>query len=265
MNDASHKPPIVLVIAGNDPSGGAGLAADQQAVTALGCHPAPVVTTLTVQDTRNAYALHTAPPDFVAGQVRVVLEDMPVAAIKIGLLGSGEIGEAVADVLSRHQGIPIVLDPVLVAAGGAKLAEENLHQVLKDRLMPMATVLTPNADESRILGSGDADPDGRARQLRRSGSEYVLIKGADEETEDVENILYGPNGLREAVSWPRLEGVHHGSGCTLASAIGARLAQGDGPVDAVLQAQDYTWRALKAGWKLGRGQWIPNRQLRNRE
>lgn len=265
MTDATHKPPIVLIIAGNDPSGGAGLAADQQTVTALGCHPAPVVTTLTVQDTRNAYDIHTAPPDFVADQIRVVLEDMPVAAVKIGLLGSAEIGEAVARVLARHNDIPLVLDPVLVAAGGAKLAEESLHRVLRDRLMPLATVLTPNADESRTLGAGDADPDERARQLRQSGSEYVLIKGADEETEDVENILYGPDGLREAVTWPRLGGVHHGSGCTLASAIGARLAHGDDPVEAVRQGQDYTWRALKQGWKLGRGQWIPNRQVRDSE
>ena len=133
-------PPVVLVIAGNDPSGGAGLAADIQAVTALAAHPAPVVTSITVQDTRNVHHVQPVSAELVAEQARVVLADLPVRAIKIGLLASAEIGAAVAELLTAHVGIPVVLDPVLVASGGGRLAEAALTEVLLTRLLPLTTV-----------------------------------------------------------------------------------------------------------------------------
>lgn len=259
------RPPVVLIIAGNDPSGGAGLAADIQAVTALGAHPAPVVAALTVQDTRNAYAVQTLDAAFVAAQARTVLEDLPVAAIKLGLLGSAAIGQAVAALLAEYPAIPVVCDPVLVAAGGAQLAEDDLLAVYQQVLLPRTTLLTPNALESRRLAPDCADPETRAAHLLAAGARYVLLKGGDENTPRVHNTLYGPQGLRHALDWERLPGQHHGSGCTLAAACAALLAQGRDIIQAVSEAQAYTWQTLQHGWRLGghaESQHIPNRQCR---
>lgn len=256
---SSSAPPVVLIIAGNDPSGGAGVTADTQTVSALGCHPAPVITALTVQDTLNAYRVEVCPAELVAEQAATVLDDLPVAAVKLGLLGNAEIGEAVADVLEGHPALPVVLDPVLVAAGGARLAEENLIDCLKQRLIPMSTVLTPNASEARSLAPDAKDPAARAAYLLSLGAQWMLHKGADEDTPDVDNILFGPDGLREAFRWDRLPGQYHGSGCTLASAIAAHLALGDDPAQAIRQAQHWTWQALARGWRPGKGQFIPGR------
>jgi hydroxymethylpyrimidine/phosphomethylpyrimidine kinase len=176
----SAVPPTVLVVAGNDPSGGAGIAADLQAITAAGAHPAPVITALTVQDTVNATAVEPATPALVAAQMQAVLDDIPVAAVKIGLLATAAIATAVAEVLARYPGLPVVLDPVLVAAGGAQLAEEALLGVVLERLCPLTTLLTPNALEIRRLAPGMADTAARAAALRRAGCRYVLAKGGDE-------------------------------------------------------------------------------------
>jgi len=258
MSDKNH-PPVILIIAGNDPSGGAGVTADTQAVSALGCHPAPVITALTVQDTLNAYRVEVASPELVAEQTATVLDDLPVAAVKIGLLGNAAVGRAVAEVLESHPELPIVLDPVLVAAGGAKLAEEDLIDTLKTQLIPMSTVLTPNASEARSLAPGCETPLERAEALIAMGASWVLQKGADEQTPAVDNCLFGPEQFREDFRWERLPGQYHGSGCTLASAIAAEMGHGHAPAAAVSRAQTWTWQALQTGWRLGKGQYIPNR------
>lgn len=254
-------PPVVLIIAGNDPSGGAGLTADTQAVTALGVHPASVVTALTVQDTLNAYCVEATPAELVVAQAEAVLKDMPVAAIKLGLLANAETGKAVAQMLRDHPGIPVILDPVLVAAGGATLAEDALIAVYLDELLSLATVATPNAAESRRLAPNAVDAAGRAAGLLARGAAYVLVKGADEATPDVKNILFSRDGGQHEFTWPRLPGKYHGSGCTLASALAALLAKGRHVQDAVAEAQAYTWKSLQQGWRLGQGQRIPNRRV----
>lgn len=253
------KPPVILVIAGNDPSGGAGLTADQQMISLLGGHPAPVVSAITVQDTVNAYRVDSLDPELVRAQAEAVLADLPVAAVKLGLLGSAAIGKAVAALLAEHSELPVVMDPVLVAAGGASLAESGLLDVYLDELLPLATVLTPNADESRALAPQAAGREERAAKLLAAGAEYVLIKGADENTPDVENVLYGPEGLRDAERWERLVGQFHGSGCTLAAALAALIAHGLSPREAAAKAQAVTYRALQNGWIPGKGQAIPFR------
>jgi hydroxymethylpyrimidine/phosphomethylpyrimidine kinase len=254
------NPPVVLIIAGNDPTGGAGIAADIQAITALGAHPAPVVSALTVQDTVDAQAVQPVDPAFVVAQAEAVLADLPVAAVKLGLLGSAELGRAVADLLARHPGLPVVCDPVLHAAGGAALAEERLVDVYLERFVARATLLTPNALESRRLAPEAADPEARARALLARGARAVLIKGGDEPTATVINALHVAGGTVERWEWPRLPGGFHGSGCTLASAIAARLALGDALLPAVASAQRATQAWLEAGWALGRGQRIPARR-----
>lgn len=259
----SKQPPTVLVIAGNDPSGGAGICADTQAVTALDAHPAPVLSALTVQDTANAYAVEAMPAMLVADQARAVLQDLPVAAIKLGLLGTAEIGTAVAELLRAHPGIPVVTDPVLVAAGGAELAERELIATYLDELLPLTTVLTPNALEIRALASAADDTEARVAALLERGCGHVLVKGGDEDTPDVHNRLFNRQGVAWEQRSERLAGSYHGSGCTLASAIAAGLAQGLDAVAAVDAAQEFTFKALRAGWQPGRregAQFIPLRR-----
>ncbi len=260
---ASRQPPVVLIIAGNDPCGGAGLAADLQAVTALGGHPAPVVTALTVQDTVNAWYMEAVSAELVVRQAQAVLTDLPVAAIKLGLLGSAAIGHALAQMLAVHARIPLVLDPVLAAGGGAALAEPALVNIYLEELLPLAGIATPNAAESRRLAPQGTDAKARAAALLARGCRHVLIKGADANTVDVENVLFSHDGSQQPYTWPRLPGEYHGSGCTLASAIAALLARGDSVRDAVAEAQRYTWETLNHGWRLGKGQLIPNRQSRS--
>ncbi len=266
--------PVVLVIAGNDPSGGAGIAADIQAISALGAHPAPVVTSLTVQDTCNAYEVECCDSDFVYRQASRILEDLPVSAIKIGLLGNAEIANIVARLLKTAKSVPVVLDPVLVASGGARLAALDLKQAIIENLCPLATVITPNASEIREL-AGPVDEDGdqhqkRAQKLFEYGCEYVLVKGADEPDHEpgqkpvdrVTNRLYKKDGSVHVNTWARLPHSYHGSGCTLASALAALLAQGIDMVDADSQAQEYTNTALSRAFKPGGGQYIPLRHWR---
>lgn len=255
------KPPVVLIIAGNDPSGGAGLAADIQAVTALGAHPAPVAAAFTVQDTRNVSRVVALEPALVAEQARVVLADLRVAAVKLGLLANAAVGHAVAGLLRSHPRLPLIVDPVLKASGGGVLAEEALLRVYLEELFPLATLVTPNADEARRLVPQAPDGAHRAEALLATGAAHVLLKGADEATPKVRNVLYSA-GSCEEFTWPRLPGVYHGSGCTLASAIAALLARGEPLPAAVRAAQGYTWEALKRGWALGKGQPLPNRQVR---
>jgi hydroxymethylpyrimidine/phosphomethylpyrimidine kinase len=248
-----------MVIAGNDPSGGAGITADIQTITALGCHPAPVVSALTVQDTRDAYRIVATDAALVVEQASAVLADLSVSAVKIGLLPTTEIARAVAELLDKEAAVPIVLDPVLIASGGAALAEDSIAATLLDKLVPIATVVTPNAHEIRDLAGESGDRDKRARNLLDLGCRYVLAKGADEDTPGVENALYGHNGFTEIYRWRRLGNNYHGSGCTLAAAVAALLARGKPVPAAVAEAQRYTWNCLNGGFQPGQGQWIPRR------
>ncbi|NNF66022.1 MAG: hydroxymethylpyrimidine/phosphomethylpyrimidine kinase [Gammaproteobacteria bacterium] len=252
-------PPNVLVISGNDPSGGAGMTADIQAITALSAHPAPVITTLTVQDTVNASAVIAVDAGLVTQQAHAVLKDLDIRAIKIGLLGNGLIAQAVADLLRDWPDIPVVLDPVLVAAGGAQLADASLHEVLLQQLLPLTTVLTPNDSELHELAPGDATDAEKAARLIALGTQWLLRKGADADTPEVHNTLYNAGGDVEVYNWSRLPHQFHGSGCTLAAAIAAQLAHGCTVVEAVNSAQRYTFEALRRGYRPGQGQHVPHR------
>jgi hydroxymethylpyrimidine/phosphomethylpyrimidine kinase len=184
---------------------------------------------------------------------------MPVAAIKIGLLGSGEIAEAIYTILTDYPRIPVVLDPILAAGGGASLANGYLIDVLKTLLLPMVKVLTPNSLEARQLAPEADSLDACAMAMLSRDCEFVLITGAHENSTQVVNRLYGNNRLLESRTWERLPGSYHGSGCTLASAVAGLLAQGQTPQSAAHQAQEYTWKTLRAGYRIGMGQFIPDR------
>lgn len=254
--------PNVLCISGHDPSGGAGLQADIEAVAAQGCHSAGLITALTRQDTRNAYRVTPIADDEFCAQLDILLGDMTFSAIKLGLLGSVGQVQRIAQLASAYPNIPLVLDPVLKAGGGAELAQDPLARALKHELLPRATVITPNAAEARRLCAEEHDLDACGRELAQHAA-WVLITGGDEDTEQVANTLYGQGGYEKTFKWPRLAHHYHGSGCTLASALAAQLALGANPESAVSLAQDYTWQCLKHAFKPGQGQHIPNRLRRD--
>ena len=267
----SDLPPLVLVFAASDPSGGAGLQADIMTLSSMGCHPLSVVTAVTIQDTMGVDDVSPIDAEWVADQARCVLEDMPVAAFKIGLVGSLEQIAAIAEVVSDYPDVPLVLDPVLASGRGDELVTDEMVHALKELLIPQSTIITPNSLEARRLaadGEEDNPPDLAecARRIVAGGCEYVLITGAHENTTQVVNTLYGQNGgVVRSDSWQRLPGSYHGSGCTLASAIAATIANGLEISDAVKDAQEYTWQTLKAAFRPGMGQHLPDRLFWARE
>ena len=264
-------PPIVLVFAASDPSGGAGLQADIMTLSSMGCHPLSVITAVTIQDTAGVDDVSPIDAEWVADQARCVLEDMPVAAFKLGVLGSVETIAAIAEVVSDYPEIPLILDPVLASGRGDELASEEMVGALRELLIPQTTIITPNSIEARRLAAVEADDDDDpdlaecARRLIASGCEYVLVTGTHENTPQVVNTLYGEEGVIRADSWQRLPGSYHGSGCTLASAIAATIANGLAIGEATKDAQEYTWQTLKAAFRPGMGQYIPDRLFWARE
>lgn len=261
-------PPLVLTFAASDPSGGAGIQADLLTIASMGCHPLSVVTALTVQDTAGVEDVLAIDAGWVADQARALLEDMPVAAFKLGLLGSVEIIAAIAEIVSDYPDLPLVFDPVLASGRGDQFADEEMIEAMLGLLLPQTTILTPNSLEARRLAANEeVDRDDReapslpecARRLVVAGAEYVLVTGTHENTAQVTNILYGSHGQVRSDRWQRLPGSYHGSGCTLASAIAANLARGMAIEAAVSEAQEYTWQALAAGFRPGMGQFIPDR------
>jgi hydroxymethylpyrimidine/phosphomethylpyrimidine kinase len=258
-------PPIVLTFAASDPSAGAGMQADILTIASMGCHPLTVVTAITVQDTSGVDDVQSVDAELVMNQARTVLEDMPVAAFKIGLLGSVENIAVIAEIISDYSDIPLVFDPVLSSGRGDELANEDMLDAMRELLLPQTTILTPNSLEARrLIQDEDNEEDNPdlaecAKRIIQLGCEYVLITGTHENTPKVINNLYGEHGLIRSDSWPRLPGIYHGSGCTLASAIAALLANGLPMEEAVREAQEYTWESLKYGFRPGMGQHIPDR------
>jgi hydroxymethylpyrimidine/phosphomethylpyrimidine kinase len=260
-----QPPPIVLSFSANDSSGGAGIQADILTLASMGCHPLSVITAVTVQDTVGVDDVMALDPGWVADQARAVLEDMPVHVFKIGMLGSVEIIAAIAEIVSDYPDIPIVLDPVLSSGRGEELASEDMISAMRELLLPQTTIITPNSMEARRLAQDEAEDFDEldlgqcGGRILHMGCEYVLITGAHENTRQVTNTLYTASGIVRSDVWRRLTGSYHGSGCTLASAIAATLANGLPVSDGVYEAQEYTWQTLKAGFHPGMGQYLPDR------
>jgi hydroxymethylpyrimidine/phosphomethylpyrimidine kinase len=265
----SSLPPIVLSFAGTDPTGGAGIQADLLTLSSMGCHALTVVTAITVQDTAGIEDVLPIEADWVIDQARVLLEDMPVAAFKIGLVGSVENCAAIAEVVSDYPDVPLIVDPVLASGRGDEMATEEMIEAMREMLIPQTTIITPNSLEARRLADDGSDEERSledcAKRILEMGCEYVLITGTHENTPQVVNTLYGPQGVIRSDSWPRLPESYHGSGCTLASAIAATLANGLDIPEAVREAQEYTWQTLNAGFRPGMGQYIPDRFFWARE
>lgn len=259
MTDQQSQIPVVLVLAGLDPTGGAGLQADIEAIASMGSRAAPVITAITVQDTADVMGYTPLSAALVIQQARAVLEDVPVAAIKIGMAGSVEIIEAIHTLLTDYPELPVVLDPVLRAGGGGSLSDEAATAAMKTLLFPHATIVTPNTHEARALAPEADTLDACGMALLAHGVRMALITGGDENTAKVVNALYGNNRALERYQWERLDGSYHGSGCTLSAALAGLIAQGDEPSTAIYKAQEYTWQTLKHGYRIGMGQAVPHR------
>jgi hydroxymethylpyrimidine/phosphomethylpyrimidine kinase len=248
----------VLICAGSDSGGGAGIQADIKSVTALGGFAMTAVTALTAQDTRGVQGVIGVPADFIRLQIRMVLQDLGADAIKTGMLADAATIHAVCDALAEHgPGIPLVADPVMVAKGGHRLLAEDAIATLADRLLPMAAVITPNLPEAEALtGLPIADVASMRRAAERllaMGVRAVLLKGGHLEGEVLTDLLATPTGI-EAFESPRIASRHtHGTGCTLASAVATGLAQGMALRDAVIRARAYVRAAMLAAPGLGQG------------
>ncbi len=251
----------VLIVAGSDSGGGAGIQADIKTVTALGGYAMTAVTALTAQNTRGVFSIHEVPADFVAEQMRVVLSDIGADCVKVGMLHTPDVIEAVCEVLEAEaraggRRVPIVVDPVMVAKGGESLLAPEAMASLKARMIPLADVLMPNVAEAEALtgltlrGPDDAGP--AARKLAASGA--VLLKGGHLPGATVIDILAVDGEIVEVFESPRIDTPHtHGTGCTLASATATGLAQGMAVRDAVARARRYVHEAILTAPGLGHG------------
>lgn len=264
-------PPIVLTFSASDPTGGAGLQADILTLSSMGCHPVTVVTAITVQDTVGVEDILPMDAEWIVDQARCILEDMPVAIFKVGLIGSVEGIAAVAEVVADYPDIPLILDPVLASGRGDDLVNDDMLSALLEMLVPQTTLITPNSVEALRLAMHEREDDETpsfkecAEYLVGLGCEYALITGTHENTPKVINTLYDKDGEVRSDSWERLPGSYHGSGCTLASAIAATIAHGLDIDEAVKEAQEFTWQTLAAGFRGGMGQFIPDRMFWARE
>ncbi len=279
MFNKSNKAITVLVFAGLDPTGGAGIQADIETLSSLQIHALPIVTCLTVQDTHNVRQIQTIAPPIIQQQINVLLNDIQPSAIKLGLLSSIEIINIVSDTIKNtlkiHPDLPVIFDPILRAGGGAELTSDNtnieqLITAMREKIIPYSALITPNSLEARLL-TGQQTLADCADALLELGCKHVLITGEHENNSDkITNTLYSKRtsgkNKQHACHWKRLPHHYHGSGCTLASALAAHLAKGISIQEAAEKAQTYTDFTLRHAIKLGQGQYHPNRtQNQNNE
>ncbi len=252
-----QAPPRLLIIAGSDSGGGAGIQADIKTATALGVYAMTAITAVTVQDMARVRAIHPVPASIVRDQIVCVLKEIGADAIKIGMLGSRATVEAVADALAGHASIPIVLDPVLSSTSGTPLLEASAIDIMTSRLFPLAALVTPNLPEAEQLAGvnigGETEIISAGRRLLEFGAKAVLLKGGHTEGECVRDILVGAGGT-EIFEAPRIAGRSaHGTGCTLSTAIACGLARRVYLSDAIRQARNYVRAALEFAPDFGTG------------
>lgn len=249
----------VLIVAGSDSGGGAGIQADIKAVTALDGFAMTAITALTAQNTLGVHGIHEVPVAFIAHQMNVVLDDLGADCVKIGMLHRPEVIAAVVAVLmAKARGVPVVADPVMVAKGGAALLEDAAVATLREKLLPLASVLTPNIPEAEALTgrtiASRQDAAAAAAALSAMGPKAVLMKGGHMTGETVVDLLFEDGRLTEAFEGPRLDTPNtHGTGCTTASAVACGIAQGLSVRDAVARARAYVFEAIRTNPGYGTG------------
>lgn len=258
-------PPIVLSIAGYDPSSGAGVTADVKTAAALGCYAATCITALTVQSTQGVFGVQSLRPELVMRTLRVLADDLPIAAVRIGMLGSGEAAEAVASFLESTKLPNVVLDPVIRSSSGAALLDDAGLEVVRKRLLPLSDVITPNIDEAAVLASAAPISFGDsweavslavrqlADQLHGMGAKAVVVTGGHLSPAN-DYLSYGQGAEQVVVPGERIaSSATHGTGCAFATALACGLARGNELPQAVRGAKDYVRRAILAAYPLGKG------------
>ena len=256
------NPPVAMTIAGSDSGGGAGIQADLKTFAALGVFGTSAISALTAQNTLGVTGVHPVPPEFVVRQIETVLADLPVAAVKTGMLATATILRAVAALAAEGRLPRLVVDPVMVASSGDRLLDADAERAYVELLLPHATVATPNLREAEVLVGRPittlAEQREAARQLAALGTKVVVVKGghavADTPGEAVDVMVAG--GVVTELRAPRVPtGNNHGSGCSFASAVAAGLASGKSTVDAIVAAKEFVHRAVTGGatWTLGKG------------
>jgi len=256
----NQSPPNALTIAGSDSGGGAGIQADIKTFVALQCYGASVITALTAQNTARVSAVFDVSAEFIGEQIDAIFEDIPIAAVKTGMLPSAPIVEMTATKLREHAVANVVVDPVMVTTHGQRLIDDKAADAIKSQLLPLATVVTPNITEARILSGAPDDADNSlaaieamARAIMRLGSSAVLIKGGHGDGSDCVDVLFDGASVQHFSS-PRIDTKNtHGTGCTLSAAIAAFLARGESVADATRMSKDYITEALAAAFPLGKG------------
>lgn len=261
MNKQTVSKPVVLVLAGHDPSGGAGIQADIETLAVHQCITTSVITSLTAQNTQSfVHCLPQTMNDFLT-QGRLILADIKIDACKIGVIGSSDLVRAISTLIV-DKSFPVVLDPVLQSTTGNNFADEEICHLLCELILPLTTIITPNREEAMQL-TGKLAPLSAAEKMLEMGCKNVLITDAEDSQTEVINHLYQVQGEPQTFTYRRLPGSYHGSGCTLSSSISANLAKDITLISAIEQAQEYTWNCLKNGLQLGNGQLHPNRFYRD--
>lgn len=252
-----HSPPVVLVIAGSDSGGGAGIQADIKAISAMGAFATTAITAVTAQNTLGVQAVHTLPANMVTSQINAISEDMKIRAIKTGMLANRAIIEAVIEACSKLRPLPLIVDPVIYSQTGHRLLDENAIDLMLEKLFPMADLITPNATEAeRLLGETVttlAQAEKACHTLMRFGPKAVLLKGGHMKTDKATDVLYH-NGAYQYFETERIPSPHtHGGGDSFASAIAAHLAHGRPLEHSVREAKRFITEAIQHGLAIGHG------------
>lgn len=254
----SNKP-VVLCFSGLDPSGGAGVVADIEAINSQGCTATAIITAATVQDSQDVMSFAPMPADLIVEQARAILEDMPVSAIKIGMVGSSEVAQAIHSVLHDYPDIKVIYDPVFSTEKDGALSTPDMVDAVRTLLLPLTSILTPNIFEVHQLAPGSDTPTAAAMGLLETDCDYILLTGTHGKTPDVQHALYSGHRELKRFHYERLPHKYHGSGCTLAASLAAMIALGYETENAVHQALDYTYQTLKHANRIGMGQHHPDR------
>ena len=250
---ALQRLPRVLSIAGSDSGGGAGIQADLKAFARSGVHGMTAITAITAQNTVGVTAVHPVPPDVIVAQVRAVVDDIGVDAVKIGMLGSVATTEAVGEALDLIGDVPVVLDPVMISESGARLLDEDAQEALRTQLVPRAMVVTPNVPEAHVLsGDDELEAEQLVRAVHALGPRIVVLTGGHRE--EATDIFFDGERLVEIPGERYNDGAAHGSGCTHSSALAAHLALGLDPLDAAREAKRIASEAVRDGLRsIGEG------------
>ena len=257
--------PIVMSFSAHDPSGAGGIQADIETIGSLHCHCTPIITALTTQDTVKVESSFPTPESLLIRQARMILEDIPIAAFKIGMLGSEENAVAVHTLLRDYPQIPVILDATLITYDVQHYENARLQEALRQMIIPQAHIMVINPKGAQYLAGHSDTLDAAAHQLMESGAEHVLLTGMQHKNGKWWNGFFGNFRLLETFAWERSAQEFQGEGSTMTAAIAAFIAQGTKPVAAVHQAQEYTHSCLKHGYRIGMGRHLPNRLYSVRE